>query len=375
MKCINCNQEINDGTPICYHCGAVQSVEGNSAELPQQPTPQVPPVAPPIPVDAPPIPADAPSIPVDAPPIPVDAPPIPAAAPPIPPVEPPVPNMGPMPDFDEQDKTFKVVPEKKGMSALAKWLLICGIVFLLAAIAGGVYYFLKNKVSLLEAGTDEVTFACKGGEKTIEIITDAKDIEVTECPEWAEVEILDSDEITIKCDSLSYPYDDRQDIICIEAGNKRTTITIKQSSNATYINPTSTELYSSYDDEAYFFEFDTDGSASKFDYDVEYEGYDQNWLEIEKGVSSVTFKTEPNFSSNTRHAIVTVTSGNCQATIYYNQYGKCNYCDGIGKKTCYWCSGSGEEYDYDLDEYVDCSECSGQGVVTCSECNGSGNSE
>lgn len=382
MKCINCNQEIHDGTPICYYCGAVQpeyrNAYGNEnpefvsetpvEENPIDAQPELPPVPPvtTIPAEEPPA---APAY-SDA------APPIPAAAPPIPPVAPPAPNANYMPDFDEQDKTFKVVPEKKGMSGLTKGLIALGIALLVAAIAGGIYFlFLSNRVSQLEAESDEVTFACKGGEKTVGIITDAKDFEIAECPDWTEVEITGDDEITITCDSLSYPYNDREDIIRIVAGDKETEINVKQSSKATYIKPINSEIECVHNGGLNNIRFDTDGDGSKFVYKVDYDDYN-GWIEIvNKNNSSATIEIAPNFSYDSRNATITITSGNNQATVNVRQVGKCHSCNGRGQKTCSYCNGYGDDYDYDLGEMVDCPICYGEGTVSCPVCGGSGDGD
>lgn len=368
MKCINCNQDINEGTPICYHCGAVQPV-GQPIEngLPEVPAatpvenPSLQQAMPPLP----PVQAAPPEIPA--------TPATPAAAPPLaaPPVVPPTPNE---PYFDDQpEKTFNVVPEKKGMSGLTKGLIIGGVVLLLAAIAGGLYYFLSaNSVSRLQADSDEVTFTLKGGEKTVGVTTDAKEFEVVKSPEWTQVEVTSDNELIIKCDSLTSPYKDREDIIRIKAGDLQADITVKQNANASYIKVPSE--YETFHDGVFCeIEFDIDGDGRRFDYTIDYEGYEKDWMELaEKSSSSVTFETYPNYSYDARYATVTITSGKCKDTIRIKQVGKCLSCNGTGRRVCDYCNGYATDYDYDLGYMVDCPKCDGEAYITCSSCGGSG---
>lgn len=360
MKCINCNQEINDGARMCQYCGAAQPigqvVNNIAAAAPEQ---------------LPPLPE--------------------AGMEPLPPFQeeateplqqasdlnPYMPNQDdplgtkPVQGYDYQDPTFDEQPKKKGMAGWLKALIITLVTLLVLGGGAAAFWFLYWNVNKLEVvdkkdkEVEVVKFNRNGGTKKLKIETDAKGdfVEVAESPDWVDVEI-DGDELIIKCKKLKKDKD-RNGEIELKAHNKTTTITVKQNSDATYIDVSETEINADASEETKVVYIDTDGDIEKFDFDCD------SWIEvIDKTDSSFMLRISKNYSSDTRRGTVIISSGEAEATVNVTQEGYCSWCNGSGEVTCDVCYGSGQRYNYDYDEYFDCYNCGGSGKITCPYCGG-----
>ncbi|MBP5688438.1 MAG: hypothetical protein J6X22_07340 [Muribaculaceae bacterium] len=269
--------------------------------------------------------------------------------------------------------------KKKGLSGWAKALITLAIITLLGVIGGAVYYFFfYNNVTKLRPDDELVEFSRNGGKKTVSIITDAREFEVTKHPDWVTVTTGDG-EITIKCEPLD-SYEEREGIIKLEAGDKHAKITVRQSANATHLSLSQDIIRTGHDGNEVVIEIETDGDPSSIDYSID----DLYMCRLSDMTSTgFTVVIEENLSPSPRECNITISSGKEEKTLTVIQAGRCAYCDGIGKETClycdgngrsdcYNCGGSGEEYDYYLDGYKSCEECDGRGYSQCFYCDGKG---
>lgn len=267
-------------------------------------------------------------------------------------------------------------PQKKGLSGLAVTL----VTLLLLGVLGGAayYFFFYNKVTKLRPDDEVVTFTRKGGEKTVIIDTDAKEIEVAKHPDWVNVTTGDG-EITIKCEPMG-SYEDREGIIKLKAGDLQAKITVKQSANATYFSLSQDLIRTGHDGDEVVIELDTDGDPSSIYYKID----DPYMCSLtDRTTSGFTVVIDQNIYPYPRECNITLSSGTEERTLTVIQAGRCSYCDGSGKEyclsclgeghtSCSNCSGSGKEYNFSIDDYVECALCNGHGYVNCSECNGCG---
>lgn len=390
MKCINCYREIGIGSKFCNYCGALQTQ--SSAAYPTPPAPPSPlsPMSPP----SPPTPTRVPNVEV--------TPVITHQQDVYAPIDDDAslsqqfiedadthtnffsePEPTPKPANDDYDYPAQPKPRKTGMSGWAKALLTMSILMLLGAIGGGVYYlFFYNKVDKLSPDIDHVKFSRKGGEKKVTITTDAEEFKVTKKPDWVNVVVGDK-EIIIKCMPLE-DYEDRDDIIKLEAGGKEAKITVKQSAKATYMRLSRDYIKTGYKGEEVIIEIDTDGDPSTIKYDIE----DPLLCTVsEKTSTGFTLTVEENSNYSLRKGSVTIGSDNQEQTITIVQASKCNYCDGTGKNKCIFCDGTGRKdcfhcndglvsdgWNYEEGEpiYSRCDQCGGKGYIPCSKCNGRG---
>ncbi len=288
-----------------------------------------------------------------------------------------------MPHHETNNYQPYVKPTKTGMSGWAKALLTLSIILLVGAIGGWVYYFFfYNKVEKLKPDVELVKFSRKGGDKTVTITTDAKEIEVAKKPDWVTVTVGDG-EITIKCQQLE-TYEDREGVIKLTAGDKEAKITVKQSSKATYMRLSQDIIRTGYNGEEVVIDIDTDGDPATIEYDVE---NPVMCIISDKTTSGFTLNIENNESYSVRQGSITIRSGKLEKTIIIVQAKKCGYCDGTGKDLCSYCNGTGrkdctyctdgevyEGYNYETGEsiYSKCVECGGRGDKTCESCNGRG---
>ena len=348
MKCINCNQEIDNGARLCRYCGAAQPfnpvINDNAAATPEQ----LPPLPGATPEQVLPVPEASSYTP----------------SPQMPESDPN--STTPLSDYDnnpEQPSIEEKKPKKKGMSGLTKALIALAVLLALACAAGAVYYFFfYNKVERLNAKPDKVKFDRTGGKKKVKIKTDAKKFEVTDCPDWLDVDI-DDDEITIKCDSLEHGGKDRKGTIEISAGAKTTTIKVVQSSDASYIDVTSYEAIGAGGGGG-ILEVSTDGDVENFDINT-----DVDWIEASPARDNgISWYVRRNDSSYSRTGTITISSGDTEARVIVEQAGYCSYCSGAGEVTCSVCYGSGKEYYYG--EYYPCEACDGTGKTSCPYCGG-----
>ena len=270
-------------------------------------------------------------------------------------------------------------PKKKGLSGLAITLITLATILLLGVIGGAAYYFFfNNRVTKLRPEDELVEFTRKGGKKTVNIITDAKEIEVAKCPDWVTVTPGDG-EITIKCEPLD-DYEERDGIIKLKAGDKQAKITVKQSGNATYLNLSQEIIRTGHNSDEVVIEIDTDGDPSSIYYDI-----DNLFMcsLTERTTSGITVVIEENSSPYPRECNITFRSGKEEKTLTVIQAGCCKYCDGTGKDICLYCIGEGhnncincgglgQEYNFSIDDYVECESCDGRGYVNCDACNGRG---
>ena len=342
MKCINCNREINDGARLCNYCGTAQPLNNEVYDIAGTATRQEPPAQP----------ADNQA--QQQPPASDDT------------------TLLPMVRQGQQlthtqstlvSHDSDTRRKRNGTSAINIALIALAIILGLTLVGGTIwYFFFYNNVKRLDADMQLVEFNRKGGKKKVTIDTDAKTFEITDSPQWVDVDI-DDDLIVIQCEKLSGDKD-RKGNIEVTAGNKTIEITVKQSAAASYIDVTQSILRADASGGVTDIDIDTDGNVETFDFDI-----DVDWIRVTgKTPSSITLEIDQNLSSYTRSGEVTIASGKNKETITVEQEGLCSYCNGTRRTTCSECYGSGNTYDFQWDEYIECGLCGGTGYMSCPYC-------
>ena len=427
MKCINCNQEIDDNNKFCNHCGTMQPLDRetyvkehpeigtatNDEGLNPPPSPIMPPTPSMPPSQQPPQVPDTQNGAGGATPggsthdgSKIQCPEcgkmnvadslycqycgctfaasrqphhVGGYAPSIPPTNP---AYGA--NDNDYDSHYRPQPKKPGMSGGTKALITTLVLMLLAAIGGGLYYFYFYNNTKLIPDNDYVSFSRKGGEKTVTFTTNAKDVEITKYPNWVTVELGDG-EIVIKCHPLD-DYEDREGIIKLKAGNTEARIRISQSASATQLNISQDIIKTGYKGETVEIELDTDGDPATTNFNIS----DHYLCSISnKSRTGFTVNIEENPSTTPREGTITIDSGGMQKTLTIIQAGMCSFCDATGeipcpaancdegKVSCSNCGGGGMIYiGYNSDTreniYILCEECNGNGYTPCEICNGRG---
>ena len=387
MKCVNCHKEIGNNK-FCNYCGIMQPLDrdayerehpetnaATSDENPAQPTPQQAPPPPPAPSGST---SKLMQCPDCGSMIPNDSAYCPHcrcafvtprqqyqgyARTPIPPA--------PRPENHQN--------QKKGLSGLAITL----VTLLLLGVLGGAayYFFFYNKVTKLRPDDELVEFSRNGGDKTVIIDTDAKEIEVAKHPDWVTV-IPGDGEISIKCEPID-SHEDREGIIKLKAGDLQARITVKQSANATYLSLSQDIIKAGHDGGEVVIELDTDGDPSSIYYKID----DPYMCSLSnRTTTEFTVVIDENIYPHPRECHIILSSGTEERTLTVIQAGSCSFCDGTGKDYCLLCAGeghnicsncagTGKEYNFSVDDNVECEACSGRGYVNCNSCNGLGYSK
>lgn len=318
MKCVNCNNEIKEGFKFCNFCGAMQPIkqvisEDMDVALPPQKLSQS--------LDAKPNVQE--SLKSET-------------------------GISQVPSIDNIEHSLPEKSKKKGISKFSKVLIVT--IASLLVLAGAAYFiFFHNSVKRLGADPVLVEFTRKGGVEEVYINTDAKKFKVASHPNWVRID-SHNDEIVIWCKELK-GYIDREGVIEITAGKKKTKITVKQSAAATYIK-TSKNINVEANVFQTTIDIDTDGDVKTFE--TEISGGD--WFSIVgKTNSSITLQFRWNDSEESRHGAVTISSGKTKETVFVEQAGICKLCHGTAVMKCELCEGYDEN----------CPECGGDGLMPC----------
>ena len=245
--------------------------------------------------------------------------------------------------------------------------------FLMAVCATALLCSCKQ-ATIITPEKERVEFSIEGGEININVSSDGP-WEVKECPDWITAEILDS--ILVIKASCNETNKVREGSIKLASDKAEATITVRQVTICTYINPEINEVEIDKEGGTVTVKIDTDGTPTILETP---EGFSVSY---DSGVLTITASANDGAS---RHESILLSASPEQAStpIYVTQKGStCPTCGGKGKITCTKCGGRG--YLSGGGEPGPCLRCGGRygeftqddrngsGRITCPDCGGAGN--